>query len=453
MKYLSISIFVFLFTLFEVDIQAQQNVNTFDASGIKVIHKTVPNEVVAVRLYVRGGTANYPKEKEGVENLAFEMALFGGTENMTYPELMEKAENMGVGMSSKTGYDYGYLGMTALKRHWDESWDLWTEAITQPAMRADQFEEIRDGVYSDNRRANQSPDRKVDQLSMAFTYDGTDYEKIPEGTTESLMDLTLEDVKQHYDKVLTKSNIFLVVVGSINASDLTAKVESAFGTLPEDELVTPEEPETIRSPGVTVQHEDLELNHIQARMPAPKRYSDDSVENMLAMSLFSDRLADKTKDNYDLYYAPTAVAGNENRYPGNTMYVSTLNPKESAKLMVDELNRVNEDGFNQEELEAKKPIFLTYQYLGQETLDAQAHALGDAEANGDWKQAFGLTANVLATNVDGVNEVMRKYNSWINWTYLGNSSQVQPSDFPQPAEIVDPSEENETQPTNDGEGE
>lgn len=445
MRYLTALIVIIITTACTTPVLSQQAVNAFDAGGIKVIHKTVPNEVVAVRLYVRGGTTNYPKEKEGIENLTFENVVYGGTKNIPHREYLQQADELGIGLSTKTGYDYGYLGMTALKKYWDESWSLWTEAITQPAMEKERFKQIRDGLYSANRRGSMSPEKKIDRLSMAFTYADTDYEKLPEGTTESLMDLTLEDIISHYNKVLTKSNVFLVIVGNINQSDITAKVESVFGSLPSGESAVEFNAVAVRSPGATIQHEDLEVNHIQGRMPAPDRYSSEGVENMLAMSLLSDRMVEKTKENRDLYYAPSAFAGNEHRYPGNTIYVSTLNPVESAKLMVNEINRARKEGFTETELTDKKPSFLTYHYLGQETLDAQAHVLGDAEIKGDWRQAFGLTANVLASGVDGVNATMQAYNSWINWTYLGNSSQVQPSDFPQPEEIVDPSEENNEQ--------
>lgn len=443
MNYISILYSTILVVFISTSAFSQQSVNAFDAAGIKVIHKTVPNEVVAVRLYVRGGTANYPKEKEGVENLAFEMALYGGTEKRTHDEFLQLADRLGMGLSAKTGYDYGYLGMTALKKYWDESWNLWTAAIASPAMGKERFEQIRDGLYSTNRRGNLSPEKKIDQLSMSFTYVGTDYEKLPEGTPESLLDITLEDIKKHYNIVLTKSNVFLVVVGNLTRADLATKVEAAFGSLPPGEAAAEENRTTVRSPGVTIQHQDLEINHIQGRMPAPDRFSTEGVDNMLAMSLLSDRMADKTRDNYDLFYAPSAFAGNELRYPGNTIYVSTNNPVESAKVMVDAINRARKEGFTSEELEDKKSLFLTYHYLGQETLDAQAHALGDAEMNGDWRQASGLTADVIATNVDAVNAVMRKYATWINWTYLGNASQVQPADFPQPDEISDATEEEE----------
>lgn len=412
----------------------QQNTTSFDVDGLKVIHKQVPNEVVAVRLYIRGGTANYPLEKEGVEVLALEMVLYGGTKSRPADDFYNESNRLGIGLSGKSGYDYGFLGMTALKMFWDESWDLWSEALTQPAMTEEAFEDFRDEIYSRNRRANLAPEEEINRLSMVYTYSGTDYEKNPNGTTESLYDLTLDDVTGHYEKILTKANCFVVVVGDISPEDLKQKVQSAFGSLPAGTAATPTATTEVRSPGVNIQHSDLDINHIQGLMPGPEHWSNEDIPNRLAMSLLSDRFIKVLTEEEQIAYAPSAFSGEEHAHPSNGIYVATASPVKSIRKVMEIIENVKEHGFTSEELENKKFIFLTYHYLAQETVDAQAHVLGDAEAKGNWQLAQDITPLVLETTVDQVNSVFRKYTSWINWTYLGNISQVVSDDFPQPEE-------------------
>lgn len=437
MKFKFSIITISLLFLITLGLSAQTEIREFDANGVQVILKKVPNEVVAVRLYIRGGTANYPVEKQGIENLAFELAMFGGTEERTADEIASSAQNLGVGISAKSGYDYGYMGMTALKIFWDESWALWIESVTKPAMEETAFNRIRNEVFARQRRSDASPEEHIKELSMAYTYAGTDYEKLPAGTEGSLYDLALEDVKSHYQKVLTKSNCFLVVVGDIAQEDIEQKVSATFAEIPIGTATEIDSEIVVESPGANIKHSDLEINHIQGRMPAPDRYSKGGIENMMAMSLLSDRFAALTQRDYDMVYAPTAVAGNLHRSASNELYVASANPAKSIDMIVDELNRIKKEGFTKSELERKKPAFLTYHYLGQETLDAQAHALGDAEARSDWRLSQGLTSSVKGMSLDSLNAVFRDYNNWINWTYLGNSSQVQSEDFKQPA-TVDP---------------
>lgn len=453
MKYISIfSLLVFL--LPAIAGQGQSNTKSYDADGFKIIHKTVPGEVVAVRMYVRGGTANYPIEKQGIEELAFELALHGSTTEHSSEEMMIEANKLGVGLSSRSGHDYGFLGMTALKKYWNESWELWAESVGLPSMFEEDFIRLRERIANRNRRALNSAENRLDQLALTTTFSGTDYEKVPEGTAESLYDLTVQDVRDHYDKVMTKSNVFVVVVGDVSESDVKDKVKQSFGNFPHGEVRAQAEKGTVRSPGVKIEHRDLDMNYISGLMPAPDRWSSESEHNMLAMSLLSDRYVDELRNKRELSYAPSAYAGTQSTFSSNGLFVSTISPVTSVKLMVEIIDEVRKDGFTQKELDDKRNSFLTYHFLGQESVDAQAHALGEAECGKNWERAFRFSDAVRLATLDDINQVFSKYNNFISWTYLGNESQVQPSDFPQPNTSAKPDTNTEPDsPENDEEEE
>lgn len=423
--------------------QAQEHVTAFDVEGLKVILKRVPGDIVAARLYVRGGTANYPIEQQGVEQLALEMALYGDSENRSASAISETANSIGLGRSAKSGYDYGYLGVTFPKRYWDTSWELLSDVLIRPQLNAEDFSRIRDELYAKNRRNNEPAEQLIDALSMQNTFTGTDYEKIPYGTEGSLYGLSLDNVKQHFDDIMTKTNCFLVVVGDVSRGELENTVASTLALLPEGEQRQVAPIDTVVGAGANIQHQDLDLNHVQGRTPAPDRYSDAGVANMLGMQLLSDRLGQAAAASGNLDYAPTAVAGMEHRYPTNTLYISTGDPAGELKLIIKTVEETLAEGFSEAELEAKKPFFLTLNYLGQESADAQAHALGDAEAAGDWRKAFGLTAQVLDMSVADVNRVLAAQFEWVNWTYLGNLSQVLTEDFAQIKQPVKPQPDGE----------
>ncbi len=408
----------------------QNNTTAFDVDGLKVIHKRLPGEVVAVRLYIRGGTANYPESQQGIEALAFEMALFGGTENRSSEDIFYETRDFGIGLSGKSGYDYGYLGMTALKMFWNDSWALWSESIMKPRMADGAFYAFRDELYARNRRSSNVAEERIAAQSLAGAFAGTDYAKNPAGTEESLFDLTPDDVRNHYAKILTKENCFIVVVGDIDRADLQQKIADTFGEMPaESELQkTATSPEI--SAGATIHHRDLEINHIQARMPAPARWSPESIPNELAMSMLSDRLNEALTIDEQIADSPSAFTGEEQKHPSNAIYAATTKPKQAAEAMVAQINRAKAQGFSEQELNQRKALFITLNYLSQETVDAQAHVLGDAEILGDWQKVTDITPLVKNATTEEVHRVFNQYSTNIHWTYLGNASQVVSGDFP-----------------------
>lgn len=437
MKYISLlNLLVFMLTA--IAGYGQKNTKSYDSDGFKIIHKTVPGEVIAVRMYVRGGTANYALEKAGIEELAFELALQGSTTEHTAEEMLLEANKLGVGLSSRSGHDYGFLGMTALKKYWNESWELWSESVGLPSMVEKDFKQLRERVANRNRRALNSPENRLDQLALTTTFAGTDYEKIPEGSPETLYDLTVQDIRDHYDKVMTKSNVFIVVVGDVSEEDVKAKVKQSFGNFPQGEPRTTNEKGTVRSPGVKIEHRDLEMNYISGLMPAPDRWGNEAELNMLAMSLLSDRFVEELRNKRELSFAPSTSVGTQSRFTSNGLFISTISPVTSLNLMVEIIDKLRKEGFTQKELDTKRNSYLTYHFLGQETVDAQAHAIGEAECGKNWERAFGFSDAIRLATAEKINEVFRKYNNFISWTYLGNESQIQPSDFPQPKMTVEP---------------
>ena len=79
----------------------------FEVDGIKVILKPSVKEVISVRLFVNGGTANYPKDKEGIEALTLNLATSGGTVTMPKVEFNNELEKIGTSINSSTNFDYG----------------------------------------------------------------------------------------------------------------------------------------------------------------------------------------------------------------------------------------------------------------------------------------------------------------------------------------------------------
>jgi len=117
--------------------QATKEVNV---DGLKVILRHTPKEVISVRLYVKGGTANYTKDKEGVESLAFSIAMNGGTKKLDKVAFNDAAEKIGTSFEASSGLDYGNLSMTCIKPNWNESWNLFADAVMNPAFDSKEFD-------------------------------------------------------------------------------------------------------------------------------------------------------------------------------------------------------------------------------------------------------------------------------------------------------------------------
>lgn len=404
----------------------------FEVNGLKVILRNSVKGTVSARLFIQGGTANYSKENEGIENLALSLVMTSGPESMTKTEFNAASERVGARLNASSGYDYSNMSLNCVNIYWDESWKLFAEAITNPAFRQDEFDILKQRLVTGAKQAATNPDTQLDRLSMSNTWGGTDYEKIPAGSPESLDSLSLEAVKSHYNSIVTRKNTFLVVVGDITKEDLKAKVEESLANLPEGSA--PKEIYTGESvqEGVFVEDRDIETNYIQGVFSAPKKGTDESTYNSLAMSILGDRFFEELRTKRSLSYAPAAYATGYMARPQNEIYISTTDPKASLEVMVDELNKVKTEGFEKKELEGKKQEYLTGYFMGQQTNSSISMSLGINEMNGGWEKMDSFTSRVLDANLEDVNNVMQEYGDKIYWTYLGKEELVRPEYFKQP---------------------
>lgn len=425
--YISISLFL-LAGVLHLSAQTRE----FTAGGIKVIFKPSPKEVISVRLFVDGGTANYPKEQEGIEALALMTAIEGGTKTLDKVAFQTEAEKIGAHFASATTYDFGSIEMTCLSSFWDKSWELFTDAILNPAFDEKEFSIVKEQLIATAKNLEADPDAHLRNLAMENVFEGKNYSKQPDGTSESLQKLTLEETKKYYFNTIGKKRCFIVVVGNVQEDDLKKKVEVSLARMKEGTPATKEPRQVIREGGVHIEDRDIATNYLRGVFTAPAMSDKDAVALRMAMNILQDKFFVELRTKRSLSYAPAAFysTGVINS-PYSVLYITTQDPAQSMQVMVDLINEIKKSGFTDKELKDTKLSFLTNFYMGQETSAAQSQTLGMMQVAGDWKLAETFSEKVNALTLDEMNKAFAKYTNAIQWTYLGKKDAVKETDFKQ----------------------
>ncbi|PKP29120.1 MAG: hypothetical protein CVU01_01580 [Bacteroidetes bacterium HGW-Bacteroidetes-18] len=415
-----------------------KEVEEFDVNGIKVLLKHSPKEVISAKLYIKGGTANYSKEQEGIENFALNLVISGGTTSLDKIAFSTVSDKIGVRIGVNSDYDFGSINLTCVKQYWDESWNLFSDIIMNPAFDLEEYTNLKENLISQAKQTMSDPDSELRNLAMGNVFKGKNYAKIPKGTAESLPKISLENLKKYYTDLLGRKRIFIVVVGNIKKEDLKSKVEASFAKLPEGSSPVIEKQTIIVEPSNLIEDRDIATNYIRGYMSAPKMNSKEGVAMMVAMSILSERLFIEIRTKRGLSYAPASFYANGIiNSPYNAIYVSTIDPKQSIEVMVDEINKLRKVGFTPKELSDVQQSFLTNHYMGLETMDSQSGNLGLAELKGNWKMAEEFANIVNDISLDDINSAIKKYTESISWTYLGKKDMINEADFLQPVKLLE----------------
>lgn len=404
--------------------QSKSAVEEFMVDGFKVIYKPSANQIVSARFFIKGGTANYSKQQEGIENLAITQATQGGTARFPKEEFHRQLERMGSEIKGGSGFDFATIELSCIQKNFNASWALFEDVINAPLFDEKEFEKQKESMISEVKQTISNPDAYLGEMVMTDAFANLNYDKKPGGSEESLNKLTVADVKNHYTKVLSKSQCFIVVVGKIDKADLTDKVRKMIKNLPAGNYV-PAKPITLNISKSTLNSEERSIatNYMRGIMNAPVYGTSEAYAMQIAFSILSNHLFDEIRTKRSLSYAPAAFYST-NVNPYTNIYVSTTDPKQSAQVMIEEIQKLKKEGFPETEIRNEKSSFITSYYMGLETNSSQTQGLGAAEVKGSWKNFVGFIDNINKVTPKEVNAVFNKYITGIRWSYLGDLSKI-----------------------------
>jgi predicted Zn-dependent peptidase len=400
-------------------------VSEFSAAGIPVIYKPIEaNEVIAVRLYLRGGSANLTAETAGIENF-MTAAATRGTEKYSRDEFAARSAATGTAIGGNANPDYTVITLQAVSEHWDEAWDLFTQAALHPTFPAEEVGLVRDQIVNQLKGRLDNPDAYLALLANEQFYAGHPYAIDPLGTVEAVEAIGPEDLARWHEQRLTKENLLLVVVGNVPREDVERKIEAAFGDLP----ATGGAPNPV--PGiqptdsrVEVTERELPTNYIRGQFVSPDPGHPDFPAMQVATDILSDRFFEEVRTKRNLSYA--AFAGlSQRRANYGLVYVTAVEPDTTLTVMLYEIDRLKTEPITAERLAENVNVFLTQYWLVQETNMEQAAILGAFEiVGGGWEKSADFVEGVRNVTPADIQRVAETYMKDMQFVVIGNPARI-----------------------------
>lgn len=397
----------------------------FQVSGIPVILKPVTaNDVISVRLYIRGGSNNLSPSNAGIESFMLEAATHG-TAKYTKDAFNELLTGTGTSISSDAGYDYSSMALQGVRQHWNEAWDLFTEAALKPSFPATEVELVRAQLVDGLKRIPDDPDTYLSYLADSSLYAGHAYAVRPEGTPVSIAAISRDALASWHKQRLTRENLLLVVVGNVSRADLTRKIESTFGRLPATggSAIHASRLAAV-TPDVVVVKRELPTNYITGYFAAPPPSDPDYAALRVATDILSDRLFEEVRTKRNLTYSVGAGLSNRAANRGS-LYVTAVEPDTTLKVILTEVRRLQREPLPQSTLSENVNTFLTEFWIGQETNMGQARQLALFELlGGGWQNLDRFVDAVRRVTPADVQRVATRYMQHARFAVIGDPAKI-----------------------------
>ncbi|MDP2208736.1 MAG: pitrilysin family protein [Bacteroidota bacterium] len=424
MKTTIIILFILVLTISTV--YAQKDVTEMNINGVKVIFKPAENDVVAVRLFVKGGCANLTPETAGIENFALQVATTSGTKNFPKDKYNSLLEKLGSTIGSSSSNDFSVLSIRCVREHFSKTWELFEDIVLNPAFDENEVNLTREKLISAIKTEDTNPDALVRKEMVKWYFDGHPYSNRWIGTTQNVEKFTTEELLNYYKQLMEKSRMLLVVVGRLDKKDFEKKVNALFAKLPggnykETSIAVPAKSQ---QSDYRIVEKPLPTNYVMGQYLLPSMNQPDYYAALLAHSILRDRMFEEVRTKRNLSYAPAAAMITEKTSTG-FIYVSTTDPDSAIKVMVGELAKLKTETISEKEMKNHKMRFITMDYMRQETNAMQGGTLAAAQLyTGSWKNAAKLVDLIDRVTPEEIKIMANKYITNLNFVYVGKKKKV-----------------------------
>lgn len=321
-------------------------------------------------LAFKGGCRAENEHDAGVTDLMSE-CLLKGTATRSAADIARFLEDIGGAINTSTGNNSLSVGCQILAEDLDAGLELMADVVMNPSFPEDAFLREKESFVADAEEDQEDP------LSVAFrqerrvAYGHVSYGNAPSGTPESLSSLTVQDVRDQYERIICASNAVICISGDVRKEEVLPLLEKHLGGMRAGAppVLTP-------TPALQAGREVAVLDKQQAvlvvGMPGVDVASPEMAQALLFQSWCSDMAGpvfNSIREEAGLaYYASSSLfigmdAGGICFYLGT----SPEQLEEAGQRLEETLKMIYEHGMTEEELERTKASALSSRLLAMQS--------------------------------------------------------------------------------------
>jgi zinc protease len=382
---------------------------------VAVLHHEQP--VVSMRMIVRVGAAQDPRNKTGLAELAASL-LDQGSGAKSAKQVNDEIDFMGGAMGAGAGADLSYVNVLVMKDSYEPGLRILSDMARKPAFAPEEIERQRQQALATLRVNFDSPEYVADAVFDRLVYGFNPYGLPQKGTPETIASISRNDIVDFPARYFVPNNAILAVVGDLTTDEVFAGVQRVFGDwqkkeLPVTQFIAPPDP-TRRV--IVVNKPDAVQTEVRAGHIGIKRNHQDFMALNMTLRILggegANRLHQVLRTERGLTYG--AKADLDTLLEGGDFEASTNTRSEATgevlRLIVDEFWRIQRERVSDSELSSAK-AYLTGSFpLTIETPDAIATQVLNVVFYGlPVEQLQSFRDRVNAVRPDDVERVARAY--------------------------------------------
>ena len=212
-----------------------------DISVIGVENTEIP--VVNLNIYLKGGTILEQNDlsKAGVAALFADM-MNEDTKDKTSEEISLELDKLGSDIRVSNTTDAIVFSVQSLSKNLDKTIDILQEKILRPKFTEEAFDRLKKQLLANIRNSKSQASTVANVVFDKLNYGSENILGLPDyGTEETVENITLKDIQDYYDNVISSNGANVVIVGDVKEKEILPQLDF-LNQLPKKEITLPSLP-------------------------------------------------------------------------------------------------------------------------------------------------------------------------------------------------------------------
>jgi len=398
-------------------------------NGLLILHyenKNLP--IVSVNAFVRAGKDQNPVSLPGLASLTSRL-LDEGTQTYSSQELSQLIENVGGELSTFSEKEITGICLQLSSSEIGLGIRLLGEMVTRPTFPQERFELERHKVLNHIESMKDDPEAFGSQTLNRIIYKGSPLAEPVLGSSESLEQISTDDLRQFHRQKYGPQNTVLIIVGDVELKSTVDLVNDSFSYWANPQLRLEELPRIKRqtepffeSHPMPKEQSTIFLGHLGIERTNRDFYVLQVVDTILGGGPgLTSRIPKQLRDNQGLAYsAYSDLTSSSGLYPGVfAAYVCTSpeNREKAQEGLLAEITNLVENGVTEQELDIAKDFLIgnfAFEFQGNASIARYLLAGELFQLEDDYPSRYKET--VRAVTRSEADRVARQYLDTVNYT-------------------------------------
>jgi len=199
-------------------------------NGMKLLYKKAENNLTSFTIGFNAGANVEENENLGIAHVVEHM-LFKGTTSRSEYEINKLCDETFGFCNAMTNYPYVVYYGTTLDEDFEKGFEIYSDILSKPSFGVQGFKEEIEVICEELKEWKDDLYQFCEDSMLFNGFKKRRIKNLIIGTEESIRSITIEQIKNFYEKYYTPDNCVVSVISSMSLNEILEIVEKYFGKL------------------------------------------------------------------------------------------------------------------------------------------------------------------------------------------------------------------------------